>query len=1009
MLVLLEDQVGKVDNQRINDAATEITHILRRVQKKMDEWVQLGRVRSFVKQEVIARDLREFQSQLEYACRRFQMNSAIEIIRATELFEQSRARDMDHLTTILQAIASSQDDLKSLTTMQPMAVETVMRSMQEELSQDSDNPNRAILQDGLAQLKEETGILPPLTDLSGEIKRLGDTPVDIGSTADIWQGEWLGETVALKVLRNVGRMDRQTEKNFRREIDIWRRLKHKHVLPLYGICFIGSLIHLVSPFAKNSHTLNYFRLNPDADRVKLVAQAASGLAYLHSHSPPIIHGDLRAVNVLVSQAGDAFISDFGLARLEQVAGSETITSLDPAGACRWMAPELIAPAPGARTVQTTYTDVWSFGMFAFEVFTGERPYNHLDRNVHVINTVSQGYRHSQPRGVAESRGLSDSMWALMMSCWHEQPCERPDMDTVSETLSTPERFRSGKRQSKQFSSTHDVIAKQSSLLAATRPTRGDTIVPTAREEEPEPSDVDWRTMIANMSIVDHEVESMTGPKHTSTNHSSTTFQPSSPISPTTFIQGPLSSSPQGSGSLHSFAASSSFGSTNPLISRTHGTSGNGGPLTASPLANPVPLSPETTWQRPPLRPGTGSSSSSIRTLTTIGPSPRLNTPTVLPESGALEVLMSTNRDAVVAGTLEGLINVMVVQTAGNVLKILRQWLEIHRAEPGDWNVLVRMYNFASGIKDPSTIASTAGKLIGEIIEPELRRIQDAQPRDSSQSIFSMESTTRSILRAHLSELTPRELAECFTIIESQLFYVIRPTDCVVYLKKPKANPDSPISLLVHKNEQLTAWIQKSILKHLAAKERAREISYFVEAALECKLLGNFASLRAIVLALQSSSIGQLKRTKEAVPPAVAQNLRLLADLVDGNKDYELYRRTLRSSRGAVLPILYAHLRTINYVHSKVQPTIQGDSGPLINFQRYDKLRVGIEHVLELQYPQYSLKSSERKLQFVEEQLRCMVLDEAWRKRLEKDSLKAQGQEENEYRSFRGPLADLGII
>ncbi|KAG8861995.1 hypothetical protein FRB96_002438 [Tulasnella sp. 330] len=946
MLVLLEDQVGKVDNQRINDAATEITHILRRVQKKMDEWVQLGRVRSFVKQEVIARDLREFQSQLEYACRRFQMNSAIEIIRATELFEQSRARDMDHLTTILQAIASSQDDLKSLTTMQPMAVETVMRSMQEELSQDSDNPNRAILQDGLAQLKEETGILPPLTDLSGEIKRLGDTPVDIGSTADIWQGEWLGETVALKVLRNVGRMDRQTEKNFRREIDIWRRLKVR---------------------------------------------------------------DLRAVNVLVSQAGDAFISDFGLARLEQVAGSETITSLDPAGACRWMAPELIAPAPGARTVQTTYTDVWSFGMFAFEVFTGERPYNHLDRNVHVINTVSQGYRHSQPRGVAESRGLSDSMWALMMSCWHEQPCERPDMDTVSETLSTPERFRSGKRQSKQFSSTHDVIAKQSSLLAATRPTRGDTIVPTAREEEPEPSDVDWRTMIANMSIVDHEVESMTGPKHTSTNHSSTTFQPSSPISPTTFIQGPLSSSPQGSGSLHSFAASSSFGSTNPLISRTHGTSGNGGPLTASPLANPVPLSPETTWQRPPLRPGTGSSSSSIRTLTTIGPSPRLNTPTVLPESGALEVLMSTNRDAVVAGTLEGLINVMVVQTAGNVLKILRQWLEIHRAEPGDWNVLVRMYNFASGIKDPSTIASTAGKLIGEIIEPELRRIQDAQPRDSSQSIFSMESTTRSILRAHLSELTPRELAECFTIIESQLFYVIRPTDCVVYLKKPKANPDSPISLLVHKNEQLTAWIQKSILKHLAAKERAREISYFVEAALECKLLGNFASLRAIVLALQSSSIGQLKRTKEAVPPAVAQNLRLLADLVDGNKDYELYRRTLRSSRGAVLPILYAHLRTINYVHSKVQPTIQGDSGPLINFQRYDKLRVGIEHVLELQYPQYSLKSSERKLQFVEEQLRCMVLDEAWRKRLEKDSLKAQGQEENEYRSFRGPLADLGII
>lgn len=101
-----------------------------------------------MKQDLIARDLKEFQSQLEYACRRFQvspisfvikagktyphwkMNSLIEISRATELFEQSRARDMDHLTTILEGIASSHDDLKSLMRMKPIDVETVMRSLQ---------------------------------------------------------------------------------------------------------------------------------------------------------------------------------------------------------------------------------------------------------------------------------------------------------------------------------------------------------------------------------------------------------------------------------------------------------------------------------------------------------------------------------------------------------------------------------------------------------------------------------------------------------------------------------------------------------------------------------------------------------------------------------------------------------------------------------------------------------------------------------------------------------------
>lgn len=103
-----------------------------------------------------------------------------------------------------------------------------------------------------------------------------------------------------------------------------------------------------------------------------------------------------------------------------------------------------------------------------------------------------------------------------------------------------------------------------------------------------------------------------------------------------------------------------------------------------------------------------------------------------------------------------------------------------------------------------------------------------------------------------------------------------------------------------------------------------------------------------------------------------------------------------------------HLRSINYVHSKVQPTIQGKTGPLINFQRYAKLRERIEQVMELQAPQYHLKPSERKLEFVEQQLRCMLLDEGWRKRLEEDSLKAHQDEENDYRSLRGPLSDLGM-
>ncbi|KAG9013016.1 hypothetical protein FRB94_004409 [Tulasnella sp. JGI-2019a] len=1070
MLNLLEDQTGKLDNSTINDAATEIGTILRRVHRKMGEWSQVGRVWSYVKQAEIARDLKELQSSLEAASRRFQMTSSVEIMRAQERFELSRARDMDHLTTILQGIVSNREDLRSITAMQPQAVQTVMRSLQEELSHKSDGPGhseqRAIFKNGLAQLKEETGILPPLTDLTGEVKRLGDAPIEVGGSADIWDGEWLGERVALKVLRSVGRMDPTTERKFRREIDIWRRLNHKHVLQLYGICFFNHLIHLVSPYAVNSHALHYLRLNPDEDRVKLIAEVAAGLAYLHRNDPPIIHGDLRAVNVLVTQSGDAFISDFGMARLEQVAGSETITSTNTMGACRWMAPELIAPADGSRAVLTKCTDVWSFGIFAFEIFSGEKPYGHCDFDIHVINAVAKGFRHPRPRGTAESRGLSDIVWTLMMSCWEEKPYQRPDMQFLADKLSALRVVHARRRATQSFSSPSQPIAIQAPRTADTKPRRGDTIMPTTLVDEPKLDDFEWMgKMLSRLEVTDPHMQDILVPVHMPQDPSPSTFQFRSPHSPTssaTYIQSPLSSSPQNSGSSHSFVASSSYSSSSSMAHRPFGMGSTGAPLTASPrLAAGLPLSPSTVRHRPRAETAT-SSAGSFQTVDSFRPSPPVTASTMLPESGALEVLMSKERNAVEAGTLEGLINVMVVQSAErqevkdfrntflvtypafssaetvvdilinqynyacshdlmprekidicyNVLTILRQWLETHQMEARDWNVLVKMHEFALGIKDPLTIAQNAERLIVELIEPRLRTLQDAEPhdmhiRDSSLSMYSRDSGSSH--QARLSELTSRELAECLTHIQSRTFYLIRPTDCVRYLKNPKANPNAPISLLENKNEQITAWIQKLILKVPNTHDRAQKISYFVMTAMECKALGNFATLKAIVLALQSRLIGQLRRTKADLSSAAAQQLRALANLVDGNNNSENYRSTIRAYHGAVLPILNVHFRSIKHTYSNTPPSIQGKYGPLINFQRYAKLHKSIENLLQYQIPKFNLHPDDRKLHLVDRQLRSVVLDEVLQRRLEADSLKAHEQEEREYHSYRDPLSALGMV
>jgi hypothetical protein len=59
----------------------------------------------------------------------------------------------------------------------------------------------------------------------------------------------------------------------------------------------------------------------------------------------------------------------------------------------------------------------------------------------------------------------------------------------------------------------------------------------------------------------------------------------------------------------------------------------------------------------------------------------------------------------------------------SVLKVLRQWLETHRVEAKDWTTLVQIQNFASGIREPATIAQNAERLIAELIDPQVRLLK----------------------------------------------------------------------------------------------------------------------------------------------------------------------------------------------------------------------------------------------------------------------------------------------
>ncbi|KDQ18654.1 hypothetical protein BOTBODRAFT_78656, partial [Botryobasidium botryosum FD-172 SS1] len=180
---------------------------------------------------------------------------------------------------------------------------------------------------------------------------------------------------------------------FLREVHVWEKLRHNHVLPLIGVCTLAdALTYMISPWMRHGNVMSYLKDNEDADRIRLLMQAAAGLEYLHANS--VVHGDVRGPNVLISESGDACIADFGLSILEEQTQDEYSysSSFHRQGNHRWMAPELLMDENSFRTAPT---DVFSFGRLILEVLTGEHPFPDVTKH-RIMYMVVTGKSPTRP-------------------------------------------------------------------------------------------------------------------------------------------------------------------------------------------------------------------------------------------------------------------------------------------------------------------------------------------------------------------------------------------------------------------------------------------------------------------------------------------------------------------------------------------------------------------------------------------------------------------------------------
>lgn len=302
------------------------------------------------------------------------------------------------------------------------------------------DPSKRRYERTLRRLCSRAGVLPSsFYILQEEIVKTSPQAVAGGGFSDVYEGEYKGQKVALKVLRMYDKENlKKTQKNFCKEAILWKGLNHPNIVPFLGIANIEIFpLCMVSAWMTHGNLLSYLRRYPRASRLDLASDIVNGLYYLHQLG--LLHGDLKSANVLISDSCNACLADFGLASLNPVENSTVKLMTENTsvhGSIRWMAPELLLPSEGSSSQITPESDVYSLATTLFEVFTGNIPFSDQPRDALVVIQIIQGQCPplSRPGPEVTLRGLDDEMWELMVVCWDKNPRKRPRLGFILEQI-----------------------------------------------------------------------------------------------------------------------------------------------------------------------------------------------------------------------------------------------------------------------------------------------------------------------------------------------------------------------------------------------------------------------------------------------------------------------------------------------------------------------------------------------------------------------------------------------
>ena len=265
-----------------------------------------------------------------------------------------------------------------------------------------------------------------------------------GSFAEVYAALYHGVPVAVKIFNQHNDNIEAAIESARQEISALSVLDHPNIIHFFGVCRIEINSHcktstygIVMERAETSlfnllygnKELNLEKQNLSWKiRLKFAYEISCGLDYLHSRLPPIIHGDLKSLNVLITKDGSVRISDFG------TAGTKTGTNQEkPGGTPIWTAPELfpiLFPTffPGPRETTSEKTDTYSLGMVFHELLMLNPPLV----GIGLLTAMQSLWRSERPMLVVPSEQIFFKN--LIERCWAKNPNMRPNIKQIKDIL-----------------------------------------------------------------------------------------------------------------------------------------------------------------------------------------------------------------------------------------------------------------------------------------------------------------------------------------------------------------------------------------------------------------------------------------------------------------------------------------------------------------------------------------------------------------------------------------------